>query len=124
MATFKDQGNAAFKNKDYTAAVELYTKALTETPNEHTILGNRAAALHNMQKYNDALLDAEKCIAIKPDWSKGYQRKAMAQQAMGDLEAACENYSKAVEIDPANVQAKTMNEACEKQQLQQMMGGM
>jgi stress-induced-phosphoprotein 1 len=55
-----------------------------------------------MQKYNDALLDAEKCISIKPDWSKGFQRKAMAQQAMGDLDSACENYDKACELDPAN----------------------
>ena len=102
MASFKDQGNTAFKNKDFAAAVDFYTQALTETPDEHTILGNRAAANHNLQNYNEALLDAEKCIAIKPDWSKGFQRKAMAQQAMGDLDSACENYEKACELDPAN----------------------
>jgi hypothetical protein len=31
-----------------------------------------------MTKYAEALADAEKCIEIKPDWSKGFQRKAMA----------------------------------------------
>jgi tetratricopeptide (TPR) repeat protein len=77
-------------------------------------LGNRAAALHNLQKYTEALADAEKCIEFKPDWSKGYQRKAMAQQALGDLEQACENYEKACEIDPTNAQAQTMKEAAEK----------
>ena len=121
MSSFKDQGNAAFKNKDYQAAVNFYSQALGDAPNDHTILGNRAAAYHNMQKYSDALLDAEKCIAIKPDWSKGFQRKAMAQQALGDLDAACENYEKACELDPSNAQAKTMKEAAEQQQLAQMM---
>ncbi len=124
MATFKDQGNAAFKNKDFASAVSLYTQALAETPSEHTILGNRAAAYHNMQKYQEALADAEKCIEVKPDWSKGFQRKAMAQQALGLLDEAVENYDKACKLDPANTQAKTMMDAAEKQQLQQMMAGM
>jgi hypothetical protein len=48
MASFKDQGNTAFKNKEFAAAVDFYTQALNETPDEHTILGNRAAANHNL----------------------------------------------------------------------------
>jgi hypothetical protein len=40
--------------------------------------------------------DAEKCISIKSDWGKGYQRKAMALHGMGDLEGALENYEKGI----------------------------
>jgi stress-induced-phosphoprotein 1 len=78
MSGYKDQGNEAFKQKDYNAAIEFYSKALENTPTDHTIIGNRAAAFHNLGKYQEALTDAEKCIEIKPDWSKGFQRKAMA----------------------------------------------
>ena len=78
ISSFKDQGNAAFKAKDYATAISHYTSALEETPDEHTILGNRSAAKYQLKQYDEALADANKCIEIQPDWSKGYQRKAMA----------------------------------------------
>jgi stress-induced-phosphoprotein 1 len=77
--SMKEQGNAAFKAKDYNLAIQHYTAALNENAGDHTILGNRAAAYHNLSKFQEALADANKCIEVKPDWSKGYQRKAMAQ---------------------------------------------
>lgn len=86
----------------------MYTKAIEEAPEDHTILGNRAAAYHQSGQYDEALTDAEKCIEVKPDWSKGYQRKAMALQAQSKLDEAIEFYEKGVEIDPANAQCKTM----------------
>lgn len=78
MATFKDQGNAAFKAKNYDDAIKFYSQAIEQNPSDHTIYANRAAAYQNQGKYDDALSSAEKAISIKPDWSKGYQRKAMA----------------------------------------------
>ena len=42
--SFKEQGNQAFKEKDFPKAIELYTQASAENPTDHTILGNRAAA--------------------------------------------------------------------------------
>jgi stress-induced-phosphoprotein 1 len=74
----KDQGNAAFKAKDYPRAIELYSKAIEETPADHTIYGNRAAAYQNSSQFAEAIQDADKCIELKPDWAKGYIRKGMA----------------------------------------------
>lgn len=53
-------------------AIKFYSEALMENPTDHTILGNRAAAYQNTAKYDKALEDAEKCIELKADWSKGY----------------------------------------------------
>ena len=108
MSTFKEQGTEAFKKKDYATAIEMYSKAIEEAPTDHTILGNRAAAYHQSGEYEKAITDAEKCIEVKPDWSKGYQRKAMALQAQQKLDEAIEFYEKGVEIDPANAQCKQM----------------
>jgi stress-induced-phosphoprotein 1 len=124
MSGFKEQGNEAFKQKDYKAAISFYTQALETAPSDHTILGNRAAAYHNLGQYNEAESDADECISIKPDWSKGFQRKAMAQQAKGDLDQAMENYQKGVDLDPSNAQCKQMLEQAEAQLMQRMMGGM
>jgi len=88
MSTFKDQGNAAFKAKDFQAAVDAYSQAITENPTDHTIIGNRSAANYQLKNYTEAMTDAEKCIEINPDWSKGYQRKAMCLQATGMLDDA------------------------------------
>ena len=102
MSSFKDLGNEAFKQKDYPTAIKHYTAAIEENSNDHTLYGNRAASYHNMGSYANAEGDADKCIELKSDWSKGFQRKAMAQQARGDLENAVTNYEKAVELDASN----------------------
>ena len=78
MSTFKDQGNGAFKNKDFQGAIDFYGQAVEEAPTDHTILGNRSDDFYQLKKYDEALGDADKCIELQPDWSKGYQRKAMA----------------------------------------------
>ena len=74
----KDLGNEQFKQKNYEKAIELYTQAITENPTDHTIYGNRSASYHNLKNFSMALLDGQKCIDLKADWSKGHQRKAMA----------------------------------------------
>lgn len=74
----KDLGNTAFKEGNYPLAIKHYTDAIAQTPTDHTILGNRAAAYQNSGQFAAALADAERCIELKPDWGKGYQRKAMA----------------------------------------------
>jgi stress-induced-phosphoprotein 1 len=51
MSTHKDQGNEAFKQKDYQGAIKYYTEAVKENPSDHTIYGNRAAAHHNLGDY-------------------------------------------------------------------------
>ena len=106
MSTFKDQGNNCFKTKDFQGAIDAYTQALGETPNDHTIMGNRSAAFYQLKKYEEALTDAEKCIEVQPDWSKGYQRKAMVLQATDKLDEAITQYQTGVEKDPANAQCK------------------
>lgn len=98
----KDLGNNAFKAGDFVGAIKHYSDALKETPNDHTILGNRAAAYQNSAQYAAALADAERCIEIKPDWGKGYQRKAMALQAQGHLSEAVKIYEIAQQHDPNN----------------------
>jgi len=39
-----------------------------------------------LKKFNEALTDGEKCIEVKSDWGKGYQRKAMALHGLGKLD--------------------------------------
>jgi stress-induced-phosphoprotein 1 len=38
-----------------------------------------------MKDYDNALADAIKTVELKPDWPKGYTRKAAALHGQGDL---------------------------------------
>ena len=102
MATLKEQGNALFKAKNYHAAIDLYTQAINENPNDHTNYGNRSAAYHIKRNFVDALADAEKCISIKSDWVKGHWCKAVALQSMKRYEDATAAYEDGLKLDPAN----------------------
>jgi len=98
----KDEGNAAFKAKDFNKAIECYTKALEETPTDHTIYGNRSASYHNLKKFREAVNDAEKCIELKSDWSKGYQRKGMALHGLRYFEDSVKAFEEGLKLDPEN----------------------
>ena len=53
-------------------AVESYTKAIEQNPIEglHILYSNRSASLHGLQKFNEALEDADKCIELQKGWAK------------------------------------------------------
>ena len=76
----KEQGNAAFKAKNFEEAIKHYTAAVEEecAVDVHATLGNRAAAFQNLQRYGEAQADADTCIKMKPDWAKGYIRRGQA----------------------------------------------
>jgi len=86
----RDAGNAAFAKGAYSNAIALYIQALeAKGPEDPELLGalssNRAAVHMNMPRehYKMALADAMKAIAHRPNWTKGYYRKAVALQALG-----------------------------------------
>eukprot|EP01084_Bolivina_argentea_P111184 198461_1 len=71
----KQQGNAAFINKNYLKAVQFYTKAIASEKGDHTLYSNRSAAYKALNDYPQAINDADICIELKPNWHKGYIRK-------------------------------------------------
>jgi tetratricopeptide (TPR) repeat protein len=82
MATQKELGTKAFVAKDYDKAIEYFTEAINENSADHTLFSNRSACYYNLCQYSKALADGEKCVEVKPDWGKGYQRRAMAKHSL------------------------------------------
>ena len=72
MATQKELGTKAFTAKDFNKAIEHFTSAIEENPDDHTLYSNRSACHYNLNDFVKAFDDAEKCIGIKEDWDKGY----------------------------------------------------
>lgn len=105
---YKAQGNQFFAAKDFTKAIEFFTKAIEASPTpNHVLYSNRSACYASLKNFTNALQDAEECVSIKDDWSKGYNRVAAAQFGLGNLDDAKSNYSKALELDSNNAMAKS-----------------
>jgi len=74
----KAKGNAALQQGNLTQAIEHYTCAINLDGSNHVYYSNRSAAYLKHGDANNALSDAEACIALNPGFSKGYSRKGAA----------------------------------------------
>jgi stress-induced-phosphoprotein 1 len=98
----KELGNEAFKSHQFEVAEHYFSAAINFEPRNHLFYSNRSAAYAYQRKYDLALADANKTIAIQPDWPKGYGRKAAALEGSGDIAGAREAYKQGLKYDPDN----------------------
>jgi stress-induced-phosphoprotein 1 len=101
-AEAKAKGNQYFLKKQYPEAIEWYTKAIKADPKDSTFFSNRCAAYMGLNKFQEALKDAEECCKLQPNWVKGWYRKGMALTSLGRHEEAVMAYKKGLEFEPAN----------------------
>lgn len=111
---WKNKGNEAFKIQDYKVAVECFTKAIKNDPEDHVLFSNRsgayaAASLVSYFSFNflflqfdKALDDANKCVRLNPHWSKGWSRKGFAESSLRQFEEAESSYRRGLECEPNN----------------------
>ncbi|KAL8280347.1 hypothetical protein RQP46_007264 [Phenoliferia psychrophenolica] len=99
--TLKQRGNNEFNKKEWTAAFDSYTQALSldsKSDIASSLYANRSACCIHLFKFDLALLDANSAVALKPKWSKTYARRA---EAYGHLQAfglAITAYKRAVQL--------------------------
>jgi len=107
----KEKGNAAFKEQRYPEAVQHYNEALKRGPPKvnaeaYKLFSNRAACYTKLGAWNEGLSDAEQCIALAPDFAKGYSRKGHLQFFMKEYDKAMETYEAGLKHDPDNAELK------------------
>ena len=62
-------GNALYKNKDYTAAVDAYSKSIEKSENERLLFDNyynRGNANHELENYDNSISDYKTALSINP----------------------------------------------------------
>ena len=89
---FKAAGNKAFQEGNFDAAIDCFSKAIKSDASNHVLYSNRSAAYASLKKYDLALQDADKTIALKGDWAKGYSRKGAAYQGLGQFREAIQAF--------------------------------
>ena len=98
----KEEGNNAFKKKDYSVAIDLYSRAISIDPTNAAYFLNRCMSFIEIQKFEEALSDANMAIQLKPDYFKAYNKKALALISMGRFDEALIAIDEYEKVDKAN----------------------
>lgn len=104
----KNEGNAAFAAKKYDEAILLYTEAIELLPGQHIFYSNRSACFTAMEKYEEAVQDANECVKLAPTFVKGYFRLANAFMLSGELEAAEQTTLMGLKVDKDSSNMKAL----------------
>nr|XP_019598422.1 PREDICTED: tetratricopeptide repeat protein 4 isoform X2 [Rhinolophus sinicus] len=101
--TYKDEGNAYFKEKDYKKAVISYTEGLKKKcadPDLNAVLyTNRAAAQYYLGNFRSALNDATAARKLKPCHLKAIIRGALCHLELKNFAEAVNWCDKGLQID-------------------------
>lgn len=125
----REDGNKFFKANNFPEAVKFYSMAVDMSwsrplwdpmafqivRDELTpVLSNRAAAYTSMNKFVDALVDAEMVTKLKREWSKGWFRKGKALMGLKRYSEARAAFEAGLEFEPESAELNKAIEEVEK----------
>jgi Tfp pilus assembly protein PilF len=93
---------SAEARREYTVALKQYQKALDADPLNYRIMNNVASTLLQLGANDEALIMANRTLAIKPDYPSVMVNAGIALGRLGHEGAARGMFSKAVALDPTN----------------------
>jgi len=100
-------GILKYQMGDWPNAIDYFSKAIADKPDtqDFLIYSFRGNARSKMHKYNDAIDDFDKALDIKPtdimeysNWVKNYFNRGVAKYYLNDLEGACKDWNKSLEL--------------------------
>src|SRR4029077_4049959 len=94
------KANEALTVKQYAAAVEALTRALTLKPDDFDARMKRGKAFFSKGDYDQALADARDLTAQRPNSAPAFGLMGDALQWKREAEKALAAYSRAIDIDP------------------------
>lgn len=105
----KESGNVHFKAKRYDEAVKHYSEAIELCPKGSkeaaVFYSNRAACWLKLEKYSNALSDADSALSISPNDVKALYRRALAHEALGNSVSAFRDIKQVLTVEPKNAEA-------------------
>ena len=100
----KISANSAFKDGMFEVAAGLFSQALLVDPMNGTynqsVHFNRACANHKLRKYDEALSDCDKAIALNVQYAKAYLKRGDIKMDQDLFEEALHEYSRLKQVAP------------------------
>jgi serine/threonine-protein phosphatase 5 len=110
----KNKGNDAFRNQNWPAALEFYTKAIDAYDKDPSFYTNRAQAHIKLEAYGYAVQDADKALELDSNNVKAYYRRASANTAILKHREALRDWKLVIRKAPGDATAKLRMLECEK----------
>jgi len=101
-AQLKLQGGKAVEVKDYASALKFYSEAINLDPKDAVLYSNRSFCHVKLGEAFEAFRDANTCITLRPEWTKGYYRKGAALMLLKEYKQACDAFMAGIKLDPTN----------------------
>jgi len=111
---FKGEANECFRQEKFSAAENLYSKAIELNPNNAVYFANRSITHLKQESFGYALADASKAIEIDSTYTKAYYRRAAAHMALGKYKLALRDYERVAKVRPNDKDAKAKFVECRK----------
>ena len=96
----KELGNTQFKNKNYSAAVDYYTRGIDLNPSEPVLYANRGTCLKCLGKYKESLSDYKKAVQLGPRNTKNMKKLASVYTILGNFGEAQILLQKCCNLEP------------------------
>uniref|UniRef100_I1P0K0 Serine/threonine-protein kinase BSK1-like TPR repeats domain-containing protein n=1 Tax=Oryza glaberrima TaxID=4538 RepID=I1P0K0_ORYGL len=108
----KFQGREAVKNKDYRGAMHIYTKAIALNTRDASLFSNRSLCWLKLGEGEKALIDAEACRMMQPNWPEACYRQGAALMLLKDCKNACSSFLDGLKLEPENVEMNNALRLC------------
>ena len=93
---------SAEQASDWKTALSSYRRAQEIDPDDYKMLSNMAAVLNNLGMFDEAVLEAEKALAKKPDYVPALINAAIGYSSRGNTQKALRHFTHASAIEPGN----------------------
>ncbi|MCX8173529.1 MAG: tetratricopeptide repeat protein [Thermoplasmata archaeon] len=94
------RGNLRFESEDFDGAIKCYNEALKLSPDNVAALYNKANALLQIGRNEEALRILEKLVKNNPDIEEIWNNLGNIYARRGKVEEAVKAYTKAIELNP------------------------
>ena len=96
----KELGNNQFKNKNYTTAIDYYTKGIQYNSSEPVLYANRATCYKCLGKYKESVSDYKKAVQLNPRNTKNMKILASVYLILGNFGEAQMLLQKCCNLEP------------------------
>ncbi|MGH1394859.1 MAG: tetratricopeptide repeat protein [Trichormus sp.] len=113
FADYYQQGHAAYQVRDYKQAVDKFTQAIQQEPNNSKAYVNRGNARYNLKDYEGALVDYTAALQLNPQEIKALVNRGNARYMLAEYsndpdkeyKLAIADFNQALSINPKESEA-------------------
>jgi len=96
----KHSAGKQYTKGNYDKAITLFTEAIELTPDNHLLYSNRSQCYIQLKQWEKGLEDAEKCVVLVDEFTKGHYRKGYCLMELGRLDESELAFKEAYDLEP------------------------